>query len=237
MRPAQPATAGAASNSLAGVPVRLPIFPLGTVLVPGLVLPLHIFEQRYRVLIEALTSLPEDAPKQFGVVAIRSGREVGVDGVNALYQVGCTADLREVTPYSDGQFDIVSVGESRFRLVGIDDEAGTPYATGLVEFLPEPDGDDDVTRLAEAVTRQFADYRGRLGVQVNELPDDARVISYLIAAAVVLPLHERQALLEQESTAGRLRAELELLRRERALIKAFRSLPAVDLTQQSDPPN
>ena len=219
------------------MPVRLPIFPLGTVLVPGLVLPLHIFEQRYRVLIEALTSLPEDAPKQFGVVAIRSGREVGVDGVNALYQVGCTADLREVTPYSDGQFDIVSVGESRFRLVGIDDEAGTPYATGLVEFLPEPDGDDDVTRLAEAVTRQFADYRGRLGVQVNELPDDARVISYLIAAAVVLPLHERQALLEQESTAGRLRAELELLRRERALIKAFRSLPAVDLTQQSDPPN
>jgi uncharacterized protein len=218
------------------VPVRLPLFPLGTVLVPGLVLPLHIFEPRYRVLVEALTSLPEDAPKQFGVVAIRSGREVGAHGVGALYPVGCTADLREVTPYSDGQFDIVTVGESRFRLVGIDAEAGTPYVTGLVEFLPEPDG-EDVAELAEAVTLQFAAYRDRLGVQVNELPDDPRVVSYLISAAVVLPLHERQALLEEPTTSGRLQAELALLRRERALIKAFRSLPAVDLTQPPNPPN
>ncbi len=219
------------------MPVRLPLFPLGTVLVPGLVLPLHIFEPRYRLLVEALTSLPEDAPKQFGVVAIRSGREVGVHGVSALHPVGCTADLREVTPYSDGQFDIVTVGESRFRLVEIDTGAGTPYLTGVVEFLPEPDGGDDVGRLAEAVTAQFAGYRERLGVQVNELPDDPRVVSYLIAAAVVLPLHERQALLEEASTSGRLLAELALLRRERALIKAFRSLPAVDLTQPPNPPN
>ena len=56
---------------------RLPLFPLSTVLVPGLVLPLHVFEPRYRILVQALLELPEGAERRFGVVAIRSGREVG----------------------------------------------------------------------------------------------------------------------------------------------------------------
>lgn len=213
------------------MPVRLPLFPLGTVLVPGLVLPLHVFEPRYRVLVDALMALPEGAERQFGVIAIRSGHEVGADGVQALYEIGCTAELREVTPYSDGRFDIVSVGETRFRLLDIDEDAGTPYATGVVELLDEPDGDEDVELLAGSVTRQFADYRERLGVEVTELPDDPRVISYLIAAAVVMDLPERQSLLEQATTTGRLRAEIDLLRRERALVGAFRALPAVDLVR------
>lgn len=213
------------------MPVRLPLFPLGTVLVPGLVLPLHIFEPRYRLLVEALMALPEGAERQFGVVAIRSGHEVGADGVKALYAIGCTAELREVTPYSDGRYDLVSVGQTRFRLLGLDEDAGTPYTTGLVELLDEPDGDEDVTLLAGAVTRRFGDYRERLGVEVTELPEDPRVISYLVAAAVVLDLPERQGLLEQPTTTGRLRAEIDLLRRERALVGAFRALPAVDLVR------
>src|SRR5450631_2620869 len=64
-------------HSLGSVGTRLPIFPLGTVLVPGLVLPLHIFEPRYRLLIEALMALPEGATRQFGVIALRSGSEAG----------------------------------------------------------------------------------------------------------------------------------------------------------------
>ncbi len=216
---------------------RLPLFPLSSVLVPGLVLPLHIFEPRYRVLVQALMALPEGAERQFGVVAIRAGREVGTDGVRALHGVGCTAELREVTPFADGRYDIVTVGETRFRLTGIDESAGTPYQTGLVEFLPERDGDGDVAALALQVTRRFAEYRERLGVEVTELPDQPAVVSYLVAAAVVLELPDRQALLEQPTTAGRLRAELELLRRESALIQAFGSLPAVDLTREAVSPN
>lgn len=248
------------------VPVRLPLFPLGTVLVPGLVLPLHIFEQRYRVLVEALMALPDDAERQFGVVAIRSGHEVaasrgadsGAGTVDApaldlpvglpararadpeLYPVGCTAELREVTPYSDGRFDIVTVGESRFRLVGIDTDAQTPYLTGFVEFLPEPDGAEDAAqleRLRRRVVAQFADYRRRLGVEVTDLPDDPRVVSYLINAAMVLELPDRQALLEQPSTARRLEAEIDLLRRERALVSAFDALPAAELTRGEINPN
>ena len=67
----------------------LPLFPLGTVLYPGLLLPLNIFEERYRQLVRDLLDGPE--PRRFGVIAIRKGRETGVDGISALYQVGCTA--------------------------------------------------------------------------------------------------------------------------------------------------
>jgi Lon protease-like protein len=217
------------------VGTRLPLFPLATVLVPGLVLPLHIYEPRYRVLVEALMSLPEGATRQFGVVALRSGSEAGEGGSEPLdvHAVGCTAELREVTPYADGRFDIVSVGETRFRLTGLDTDAGTPYHTGIVEFLPEPDGEGDVERLAAAVTNLFAAYRRALGVQVSALPDDPQVVSYLVAAAVVLQLPDRQKLLEQLSTTDRLRAERVLLRRECALVKAFQSLPAADLGKGS----
>lgn len=216
---------------------RLPIFPLATVLVPGLVLPLRIFEPRYRVLVEALMALPEGATRQFGVIALRSGSEAGELDPPDVHAVGCTAELREVTPYADGRFDIVTVGETRFRLTGLDTAAGTPYHTGIVEFLPEADGEGDVQRLAGVVTHLFAAYRQALGVEVSALPDDPQVISYLIAAAVVLQLPARQSLLEQPTTADRLRAECDLLRRECALVKAFRSLPAVELTKGSVNPN
>ena len=216
---------------------RLPLFPLTSVLVPGLVLPLHVFEPRYRVLVQALLALPDEAERQFGVVAIRSGREVGADGARPMHGVGCTAELREVTPYADGRFDLVTVGERRFRLLGLDDGAGTPYSTGFVEFLPERDGEGDVKELTARVTARFAEYRERLGVDVTELPEQPQVVSYLVAAAVVLDLPDRQGLLEQPTTADRLRAELELLRREVALVGAFRSLPAVDLARDAGSAN
>jgi uncharacterized protein len=215
------------------VATRLPLFPLSTVLVPGLVLPLRVFEPRYQILVQALLELPEDAERRFGVVTIRSGREVDVDGARALYGMGCTAEVREVTPRADGHYELVTVGETRFRLLGLDKGAGTPYHTGFVEFVAEEDGDGDVGALAERVTERFADYRERLGVEVTELPDQPQVISYLVAAAVVLDLPERQGLLEQPTTSDRLRAEIGLLRRESAMINAFRSLPAVNLAGET----
>lgn len=227
-------------DSLGCVTTRLPLFPLNAVLVPGLVLPLHVFEPRYRVLVQALMALPEGATRQFGVIAMRPGSEVagpGSSGQAELFQVGCTAELREVTPYADGRFDIVSVGETRFRLLELDEEAGTPYLTGVVELLPEQDGPGDLPGLAGQAIHLFTRYREALGVELSELPDDPQVVSYLVAAAVVLELPERQALLEIPSTAARLRAELDLLRRERAMVTAFRALPAAELTKSPINPN
>src|SRR5262249_24611067 len=85
----------------------LPLFPPTGVLFPGMRLPLHIFEQRYRQLVADLLEQPE--PRQFGVIAIRKGRETGVDGVTALYDVGCIATVRKVEPREDGRFDLLTV--------------------------------------------------------------------------------------------------------------------------------
>lgn len=207
---------------------------------PGLVLPLHIFEPRYRKLTQALLDLPDGTPRQFGVIAIQPGYTGDVTAQSALYAVGCTAELREVTPYEDGRFDIVSVGHLRFELTEIDTSADTPYLTGLVNFLGEPDGVDDAEELAilaDRVALRFAAYRDRLRVDQAGVPTDPRVLSYLVAAAAVLTLPTRQALLAEVDTATRLRAELELLRREIGLIDAFGALPAVDLLREQIVPN
>jgi Lon protease-like protein len=217
------------------VAIRLPLFPLGTVLVPGLVLPLHIFEPRYRILVQSLMDLPEGAPRLFGVIATRVGQSA--DRLSDMYDVGCTAQLREVTPYEDGRFDIVAVGQNRFQLEGLDEEAGTPYHTGMVELLGEPDGETDLSDVADLVALRFAAYRDRLRVEQSGVPTDPRVLSYLVAAAAVLELSERQELLATLTTADRLQAELVLLRREIGLVDAFGALPAVDLLRDAPTPN
>ena len=111
--------------------LTLPLFPLGSVLYPGLVLPLHIFEDRYRELVADLLAGPE--PQQFGVIAIRHGRETGIDGVSALFETGCTAKLRRVEEYEDGRYDLIAVGVKRFRLLNLGEAA--PYFSGDVELL------------------------------------------------------------------------------------------------------
>src|SRR5260370_35419700 len=94
-----------------GMSEILPLFPLGAVLYPGMLLPLHIFEERYRQLVRDLLDGPE--PRRFGVIAIRKGRETGLDGVDgmqSLYEIGCTATLRRVARHEDVRFDIGTVG-------------------------------------------------------------------------------------------------------------------------------
>lgn len=209
----------------------IPLFPLSSLLVPGLVLPLHVFEPRYRSLLEDLSALPEDE-RGFGVVAIREGHEVGSDGVRALYDVGTFASLREVTTLEDGRSDIMTVGAGRFRLLSL--VPGKPYLQAEVEWLAEESGDgaDDLARSAREA---FDDYRGLLSddAEPDELPDDPRVVSYLITAALVAELGERQALLEAGSDAERLRAGTRILRRETAIISEVPSLPAVDMAREA----
>src|SRR5256885_7315490 len=96
----------------------LPLFPLGAVLYPGMLLPLHIFEERYRQLVSDLLDGAE--PRRFGVIAIRKGRETGIDGVRSLYEIGCIATVRRVGRPQDGPVGIVTVGTHRVRLLGLD---------------------------------------------------------------------------------------------------------------------
>jgi Lon protease-like protein len=211
---------------------------LGSVLFPGLVLPLHIFEERYRELVRDLVALPDDAPREFGVVAIRRGWEVQPDGPDdvvaatatavTLHEVGCTAELRQVTERPDGRFDIVTVGRRRFRIANVDADAA-PYLTADVDWLPEAAGDPAADVLAPQVLALFRRYLGLLRSDLREvgeqLPDDPTVLSHLVAATAALTVADRQRLLAAEDTATRLRAELRQLRREAALLRRVRAVP------------
>jgi Lon protease-like protein len=219
----------------------LALFPLGTVLFPGVLLPLHVFEERYRRMVRDLLEADHEQ-RELGVVAIREGREVGADGLRALHPVGCVARLRRVDPYADGRFDIVCVGTTRFRFSGdepLDDSRA--YLRGRVETLPEPAGSDPLG-VAAAVRRHFDDYRRALGQDpdagdTDPLPDDPHLLSYLVAATMVLDLRDRQRLLEAPDTTARLRAQARLLRRETALLGQLPSLPGIELTRVAASPN
>ena len=221
----------------------MPLFPLRQVLVPGLILPLNIFEPRYVAMIRDLAQLPPHE-RTFGVVALRQGRDAGTEHrPEHLHEVGCTALIREIDEQEDGRFLVATAGAVRFRLHDLD-ATGKPYLTGLVSALDEPDGEDDpeaLEQLALGVAGSWDDYRERLGIAASGLPDTSVpapvVLSYLVVAGMVLDLPERQSLLEIPDTASRLRAERRLLRREQVLIDELHSLPAIDLAATENSPN
>ncbi|EFE70058.1 MULTISPECIES: LON peptidase substrate-binding domain-containing protein [Streptomyces] len=237
--------------------VRLPLFPLNTVLFPGLVLPLNVFEERYRAMMRELLKTSEDEPRRFAVVAIRDGHEVapsapglpdptavpdrgaaagfGTDPLRAFHKVGCVADAATIRERPDGTFEVLATGTTRVRLLSVD--ASGPYLTAELEPVAEEPG-DGAGALAEGVLRAFRQYQKRLaGARERslatgaDLPDEPGVVSYLVAAAMMLDTPTRQRLLQAPDTASRLRDELKLLRTETAVIRSLPSLPASDLTR------
>jgi Lon protease-like protein len=211
------------------------------VLFPGLVLPLHVFEERYRQLVRDLLALPEEE-QRFGVVCIREGREVGTDGVTALYDVGCTAQVSQVQGYDDGRYDVVTVGAQLFHLDELHDDQ--PYFTGTVTYLDDPTGDvAEAAVLDTAVRTAFGDYLSALGtasgqqVEPPELPDEPQVLGHLIGATMMLDLADRQDLLEQPDGVARLRRGLSLLRREAGVLGALSAVPAPELARSHASPN
>jgi uncharacterized protein len=218
----------------------LPLFPLGSVLYPGLLLPLHVFEERYRQLVHDVMAEPE--PRSFGVIAIREGRAEGADGVSALYDIGCTATVRQVFEQEDGRFYLITVGTQRFRLGELDRSA--PYLRGAVDLLPEDTGDRAAAlRAAQEVQARFRDYldamaaRGVTKVSTPDLPDEPVQLSYLVAATVVADIGDKQALLAQPDALRRLTTERALLSRENAMLRSLTSTPAPEFRHMPYSPN
>ncbi|MHA6783839.1 LON peptidase substrate-binding domain-containing protein [Pseudonocardia saturnea] len=209
----------------------VPVFPLGTVLMPGALLPLHIFEPRYRQLtIDLVTGAVPD--KEFGVVAVREGWTPDDDGIHGLHAVGCTAELRDVRRLPDGRFDIVTRGARRFRLLDLD-TASKPYLMGSVEYLPDEEfeGGDDLTSMLCAAARDaHRRYCGTAWKNDDWSEPDADIppaeLPGLLAADCLLPLADRQRLLEQASPTERLREVRLLLARETGLLTQLRAVPA-----------
>jgi uncharacterized protein len=218
----------------------LPLFPLGAVLYPGMLLPLHIFEERYRQLVRDLLDGTE--PRRFGVIAIRKGRETGIDGVHSLYEIGCTATLRRVDQHEDGRFDIVTLGTQRFRLLRLDQTR--PYLQGEVEMLAEDPVDaataGPAVRVIQAAFREYLDALTEWGgatVRLEEMPDEPELLSFIVAAAMVIDLPERQVMLAESDTLRRLAMQRALLSRETAMLRTTTSRPAPDLRNTPYSPN
>ncbi|HEX2174763.1 MAG TPA: LON peptidase substrate-binding domain-containing protein [Nocardioidaceae bacterium] len=219
----------------------LPIFPLSTVLFPGVTLPLHIFEDRYRSLVSTLLAQPEGEARVFGIVAIREGYEVGSRGVHSVQRVGCSAQLTSVEPYDDGRFDIEVVGRRRIRIDALD--TGGEFLVGEVAWLDEPVGEGTEEAVARA-RRTFEAYRVRLleasGKDItppDDLPTDASALSYSLAAACLLTQLDRQALLEADDATSRLRLATSMMRAEMRAIRALPSLPATEVARTGWSPN
>jgi uncharacterized protein len=199
--------------------VELPLFPLQTVLYPGLPIPLHVFEDRYRQMFKRVL----DGERRFGVVAIVKGRDVDVGAT--YHPIGCVAEVAQVDRHADGRLDVVARGRSRFRIDGVVQAA--PYIVAEVSELPETTGEAAEQRSVKAgrlFTRYVAtllEMAGRQGEPID-IPDDPVAASYLVAAGLQVDLADKQRLLTIPSASERLAAEAALLRRELVLLEHFR---------------
>jgi uncharacterized protein len=210
----------------------LPLFPLGTVLMPGMSLPLHVFEPRYRQLTMDLVT-GTTSGKEFGVIAVREGWTPDQDGLRGLHRVGCSAQLRDVRKLPDGRFDLVARGTRRFRLLDLDSES-RPYLIATVAWLPdvadENTSDEQLGNLAGAARAAHERYcRTAWRSEEWHQPEGnvaTETLSHLLAADCLLPMRDRQLLLEQTCPTTRLRMVRVLLAREAALLAELRAVPA-----------
>ncbi len=195
----------------------LPLFPLSrVVLFPGMLLPLHVFEERYRLMIGTC----QVTDGLFGVSLIRAGREVGPPAEPE--PVGCVARILDVERLPDGRMNVLTIGEERFRLSAQPEPTAEGFLRGRARIMLSSESAPVEPRLVAQVRAQLAAYLAalaRLGVKESsadeaEIPRDAAALSFRVGSVVRVDARERQRLLEIDDVAERLRAELALLRRE-----------------------
>lgn len=211
----------------------LPLFPLGQmVLFPGMVVPLHVFEDRYRAMIGTC----QVTDKLFGILLIRSGQEVGAPADPE--DVGCTARISQLDRLPDGRMYLLATGEQRFRLLDRPVVQTDGYLVGRARIVEEEDADDVPPDLLEQVVSRFRMYQDALsqlraergkGEKTRDVKDlsglDAPVLSFQAAAALHIQPRERQSLLELDDTARRLRRILRLLKRETETLQLLTRVP------------
>ena len=190
---------------------QLPLFPLNTVLFPGAALPLQIFEERYKRLLR--DCLDDDS--RFGIVLIKSGDEVGSPAIP--HPIGTVAHITQVNEIRGDRYFVAVTGGRRFKINAI--TRHRPYLIGDVSVLPDSDSDDAQPQ-SEAIRQQLDEYISLItGLQGGwssraRASSDPAALSYYIAETLLIDLSEKQALLEQPTTAMRLESESEMLRRD-----------------------
>ncbi len=215
------------------------MFPLNSVVFPGVTVPLHVFEDRYRALMHHLLRIEDPADRLFGSVAIREGYEVGDHGAQSLFRVGVRLQLAEAEAHPDGTFDIVAVGRDRIRLDRL--ERGDLFPVGEVDEMPEPTVtvSDELASLARATFTAYRHALSEISADpfTGSLPTDPAYLSWVLAACAPLPMAERQQLLEASDAEERLVLVTELLRSELRTMNVITSLPATEVARTRWSPN
>ena len=199
--------------------IELPLFPLDAVLFPGTVLPLHIFEPRYRRMVVDCQS--ENIP--FGVVLARPESEHLRE---VPYRVGTMALIRDLDELEDGRYNVTTIGAQRFRITGQHREK--PYLSGVVEpFEDDVQSGEILFDVAKQARRLLGSYLELLLDVTNErdieenLPDTPEALSHLIAHLLDIKNEQKQRYLEMTSTQQRLQEEISILRREVPFMRQF----------------
>lgn len=201
----------------------VPIFPLNSVLFPSLPLPLHIFEERYRTMVQDLRR----KDNRFCVALIEEGPEVGDFAVPS--QVACLAEIVHLQPLPDGRYFLVAVGVERARIISTD-RASHPYLTGALELWPDegPVVDPGLVSKASRLFDQYVEYIMKLAGEGEErvpTPDEPDLLSYVLATALQTDTAVRQKLLEIPGTEQRLITEVQMLQTELPLLRSLMSNP------------
>jgi ATP-dependent Lon protease len=200
---------------------ELPIFPLSVVLFPGMPLPLHIFEPRYRLMMSRVL----EGDRTFGVALIVDGIE-GFPGTLPA-PIGCTAEIIEETLLPDGRINLQSEGRRRFRLLSVREE--DDYLIGTAEWFedePQP-STGEAQHLAQNVCEALRRYLAIIApgsqsaIEDLEMPGDPEELSHWVAMLLAVPNAQKQTLLETTSTLARLQQELQLLQRAQIVQQAF----------------
>ncbi len=199
----------------------LSLFPLNVVLFPGMKLPLHIFEPRYRLMIGRCLEQEQD----FGVLTARS--TPGPGGVTTAYAVGTLARITHVDRLQDGRMNIMTTGVERFRVLQL--MQTEPYIIARTEPFPlEGEESSDVRNLAHKTGKRFVRYLRSVNevlgsaVDLHITPRDSRSLGYLIAMAMEISLEEKQELLSTPGLPALLAKEATLLSREEELLSRMR---------------
>ena len=217
--------------------LMLPIFPLNTVLMPHQLMPLHIFENRYRRLISDLLALPE--PEQrFGIVSIIKGSETDHD-LPQIAEIGTIAVLRKTSANSDGTFEIMVMGGERFDIRSLS-VSKAPYLISEVSIRPELpiNFDPAIISLAQ---EKCADFMMMIDADndnsAHDLPSEPSALSFLIGGLLPLTSLEQQSLLNMDDANLRLKAVMKIINRETILMQEIPSVPTPFLTRVTISPN
>jgi len=209
---------------------ELALFPLNTVLFPGMPLKLHIFEERYKLMINECL----DQQKPFGVVLIEEGQEA-LGPLAQPFTIGTTAHINQAQRLPFGRMNILAIGGDRFRIHEFKHDQ--PYLVGLVEDIPMPQITEDALQqkgrsLRPLLERYLSilEQAQQVEFDASQIPSDPAHLAQLAVFILQTDMHRKQSLLESETPHGFIQDLVALYRSEIALLEVMSAPPHEDET-------